>query len=524
MGKERFVKYALPISIFVFAFSFILLFPFYKYIFDLDSIGYSAIAERVANGNYFESINGLWSPLSSWLAVPFIKAGINTITAFKYINGINGILLLLSTWHLLKKIAIADSLKAIILYTCVPVFLSYCFYELCADFLLLIFFTMYLAQVCSDDFFYNSKRQWFCGIIAAFAYLAKAYFFPFFLAHFIIVNLYYYRNALSTDKVKKLIQNLMIGIGVFIVLSSPWIFALSEKYHYLTYSNAGKWNFYYELHPGTDYTKLLCPPPYADSYNFWDDPWQEYMLHFSPFSSLSTIMRQVKVLCLNTINSLPFFTEISFLVLPILAGSIVLWVSKKLRREIPRNIFICLIAALIMPSGYLLFHLETRYLWILSILCLLIGGYLITIAFNHFQFLQKQKIIIVAVFVASFLIGPILSLKNNVYGNREYYTIARALKSNNVKGKIICNYLNADQYAQLTMANVIAKNQFYTYSTLDFSVNDLQKAINEFGINYYIFNYTNTLEKEIFTSGEIYKKAIKVTDNIYPGMMVLELK
>lgn len=521
---KKLVSYALPLALLGFTILFILLFPVYRYIFDQDSIGYSAIAERVASGDLFKSINGLWSPLSSWLVVPFIKCGIDPILGFKYVNGLTGLLLLIASWQLLKKFEITDELKAVILYTCVPIFLSYCFYELCADFLLVLFITLYLIQVCSNNFFSSKKRQFVCAVIALFAYLSKAYFFPFFLLHFTVINFYYYRNSIAIDKLKTFFQNESIGIITFLTLASPWIYALSKKYHFLTYSNAGKYNAYMHLHPGTEYTKLLLAPPYPDAYNSWDDPWLPFMQHFSPYSSLSTIALQIKLFFHNIFYSIPSFTEISFLSIVIILTILFLCFPKKNTVKIPNNISICVITAILMPMGYFLFHIETRFIWILSIVCLIMGGYLITLAVKKITISPLQKIFLVAGFAISFLIGPMLSLKNNVYNGKEAYSIAKSLQNNHITGRIISNHIDPNQYTLILMSNVIAKNQFYNYSHGNFSIKDVQDAIKEFDIDYYLFSYSREFEKENFLTSTLCKNAAEVNADFYPGIVAVKLK
>lgn len=521
---NKLIKHALPLSIIIFLALFILLFPFYQYIFDQDSIGYSAVAERVAAGEYYKSINGLWSPMSSWLAVPLIKSGVDTIIAFKYLNGFIGVLLLFFTSKLINRFIIVDWLKAIILYTCVPIFLSYCFYELCADFLLLLFFVLYLIQITAANFFENKKRIIFCSLIAALAYFSKAYFFPFFFAHFILINFFYFKKYAATNWIKKILQNIATGFVSFIIFCSPWIYALFSKYHYLTYSNAGKYNAYLHLHTNSLYPKVLVAPPYPDSLNSWDDPWQPFMQKFSAFTSPETFIKQIKLFFINLTNTPSFFTEISFLSIVIIASLIFLLAAKKINFKIPDNIILLTITAILMPTGYLLFHLENRFIWIESILCLIIGGYLITALFNYFNSANFQKIFLTTIFIVSFLISPLQALKNGINDGREPYTIAALLKKNNINGKVICNYINLDQYTQVLMANVIAKNQFYNYSGIDFSEKDVIGAIKEFDIDYYIFSYNNDFEKETFLSSDIYKNAIRVIPDFYPRLIVLKLK
>ncbi|MES2430888.1 MAG: hypothetical protein V4556_08110 [Bacteroidota bacterium] len=521
---KKLIQYAVPISIFIYTAAFLLLFPYYKFIFDPDAIGYSAVAERVADGNYFESVNGLWSPLSSWLAVPLIKLGIDTLIAFKYINGITGIFLLLFTFKLLNKFILTDWLKTMILYTCVLIFLSYCFYELCADFLLLLFFVLYLIQISSADFFQNKKRIFFCSLIAVGAYLSKAYFFPFFLAHFLLINFYHYKISVATNKLKIFFRNISIGLITFLFLCTPWIYALSVKYGYVTYSNTGKYNTYLHLHTISLYEKLVIPPPYVDALNSWDDPWQPFMKDFSVFSSFTNIINQIKLFFINLAGSPPYFTEISFLCLVIIAAIIFFSISKKTIFNIPRNVRLLIITAILMPLGYLLFHLETRFIWIESILCLIAGAYLISIAFNNFLFTKAQKAFLLLIFFGSFLIGPLQSLKNGINSGKENYELAEAFKKNNITGKVMSNYLNQDQYRTLLMSNVIAKNQFYNYSRPDFSNEDILASIKEFDIDYFIFSFNNEFEKDLFITSNLYKSAAASIKGIYPGIMVLKLK
>ena len=62
---------------------FFLLFPYYQYVVDIDAVSYINVAERVAKGEYYHSVNGYWSPLISWILVPFLKGGFDTVLSAK---------------------------------------------------------------------------------------------------------------------------------------------------------------------------------------------------------------------------------------------------------------------------------------------------------------------------------------------------------------------------------------------------------------------------------------------------------
>ena len=101
----------LPISVFIFTMLFIGTWPLYKFIFDVDGIGYAAVANHYVEGNFKLAVNGFWNPLHSWLAVPFIKAGLSDWAAFKISNGIFSIMSLIVLHSLLNKFALSDWLK-----------------------------------------------------------------------------------------------------------------------------------------------------------------------------------------------------------------------------------------------------------------------------------------------------------------------------------------------------------------------------------------------------------------------------
>src|SRR6266540_3880290 len=104
-------KYPLLAVLIVYAISYILLYPFYQYIFDVDVVGYLSVTRYLAAGNFEHGINGFWSPLHSWLAVPLYKAGINEFAAFRIINGLIGAGIIIVVKRLLAKINIENKLQ-----------------------------------------------------------------------------------------------------------------------------------------------------------------------------------------------------------------------------------------------------------------------------------------------------------------------------------------------------------------------------------------------------------------------------
>src|SRR5262245_28768288 len=106
------VKYHLPAVLLAYAIAYLLLFPAYQYVFDLDGIGYLSITTRLAHGD-LNGVNGFWPPLHSWLAIPFYKMGMNEFVAFKVLNGLFGVGILIIVNRLLHKLPIEATLRVV---------------------------------------------------------------------------------------------------------------------------------------------------------------------------------------------------------------------------------------------------------------------------------------------------------------------------------------------------------------------------------------------------------------------------
>lgn len=83
---HRFFNYITPISLLVYSTLWILLKPYLGDMLDSDATAYLTIADRVAKGDYANSVNGLWSPLNAWLIAPFIQYGYNAWEIAKWLN------------------------------------------------------------------------------------------------------------------------------------------------------------------------------------------------------------------------------------------------------------------------------------------------------------------------------------------------------------------------------------------------------------------------------------------------------
>ena len=250
---------------------FFILFPWFQYVIDIDAISYIHVAQRFANGEYYYSLNGYWSPLISWVLVPFIKMGYDPVLASKYINGLLGLLCLFSCNVLTDKFNINSTIKRVLPFVLAILLVSFAFYELCADLLQLFLLLLYLNLVLSKDFINDNIKIIFAALVAGLCYYAKAYSFPFFFMHFTIVTIVALLKSKPMQFKKALISKLLIGFITFLLVTAPYIALISHKYGSFRISNAGMLNTSWFLSPGTgDTTTIVAVPPFGDATSYWD--------------------------------------------------------------------------------------------------------------------------------------------------------------------------------------------------------------------------------------------------------------
>ncbi len=92
---------------------------------------------------------------------------------------------------------------------------------------------------------------------------------------------------------------------------------------------------------------------------------------------------------------------------------------------------------IIFPLGYLFFHVESRYLWIIGLTVLLLSGILISALINHFNFTKKLLYIFSLIIISKFWIYPIIEMKNQYGSGKRYFQIADAFKKNHISGNLL---------------------------------------------------------------------------------------
>jgi hypothetical protein len=204
-----------------------------------DSTLYLSIAEKYLSGDFKNAINGYWGPLLAWLLIPFLYFGSSHVFAINALNLIFGLLTTVGVWKLSYRFEINEKIRSIILLPLVPILLYISLMQP-MDFLLVCLLVYYLNVVFKKDYPDRSSNAVKSGVLGALVYFSKPYGFPFFISHFLLINICHYFGNESPVNKKNVLKNLLIGFVLFSVLSGSWIFLISMKYNRVTFSTMGR--------------------------------------------------------------------------------------------------------------------------------------------------------------------------------------------------------------------------------------------------------------------------------------------
>ncbi|HUR12756.1 MAG TPA: hypothetical protein VM012_15375 [Flavitalea sp.] len=488
---EFFYKHRVLITVVIYCGCFFLLYPLFRYILDDDGIGYAMVTRRWAEGDFYNAINGYWSPLHSWIAIPFYKAGLGLVQSFHFSNILISIGILIIVDLLASKYEINHKKRFFFLLISVPllIYMSYC--QLAADILFCFFFLLYIFHCSAGDSFTSKRKIVVCALIAWCGYLSKAYGFPLFLVHFCLWQYWLSTRTLIPEPKKKLISNLITGISVFLILSLPWIIVLHYKYHTWTFGYSGKLNLSWQLaSPVAQINNGYIVPHLLNSPTPWEDPWFSQSKLYSPFTSFSHLIRECKVILHNVIAMIDSFHASSFLSLAILFSLFLYAVKTKSGMA---TLF--LFSILLLPLGYLLVHIEPRFLWPATFLLLIASFHLLSFLFHTYRFPQYAKLICWITLTASFLVPPLNALQDMAGSGKDVYSLSKDLEAHAIKGAFASSQ---EEYSNMRKASFLSGNRYFESFEPDPSDEWTLSQIRSRKIEYYFLFYRNERQLRLF--------------------------
>lgn len=488
---NRFVNILpLLVSLMVYVAAWLLMHPYLGYLLDSDGVAYLTIARRV-NENFAQSVNGLWSPLNSWLIAPFIRRGFDAWMTAKVMNACFGGIVIILTDGLFRRFSFRRFAHWTGLLAVAILMVHHVYLQMFGDVLQMIFILVYLRLTWSEQFLHHRWLPLLCGLVMGIGFYAKSYTLWFFVLHFLVIHGWLlYRKKLL---LRQAMYSVLAGTGMALLTVLPWTILLHQKYQRWTISGmAGNLNMSWNINSGKTFApgiNLLIPPTYSDSPSFWEDPVPSQGALSSPFSSGKHFFRwgaRVVHTCLAAVNC---FNEISCFAIAILLLSVYLFVIRKRPGEesgTDDKLPLLVLTILVLPAGYLMMHIETRYIWTNGLLLLLAGVALL----DQTVSLIPKYVYRIAIMALSFsfIVFPVLDSENLRYKNRELFEIAENLKAHNLRGSFTSNATDA---GRMWVIAYLGGMSFYTIERSDYSMAELIGEMKRYGVDYYLYQSEN---------------------------------
>lgn len=501
-----------------------------------DATLYLSITGKYVSGDFSNAINGYWGPLLSWLLIPFLYFGASHLLAINALNLIFGLVTILGVWKLSQRFEIDDKIRGLILVPLVPV-LQFISLIQPMDFLLLCILVHYLNIVFDKGFPDSQFNAVSAGLLGALLYFSKPYGFPFFISHFILITACHYFETPSKGHRRKVLRSLITGSMIFLLLSGIWIGLISNKYGHFTFSNMGRGVFSVAA-PGSLHNTLekgdpiffdgFFPPPNDSAFIIYEDPSHARKESWSPLESKSALRHFVGNLTENVFECLRIYESYSRLSFTIIIAHILFLFSFPLKSMLSQRAFLYpLLTIVLYTGGYMPFHFESRYLWIVNILLLLMGGKVLYELFRH-DFFKKRilRIFLTIVFILSFAFTPTrVSLEmggDNI--NRNMYELGTVLNNRyNIHGNLASNRQKVrvsvhDSWHKTFRLAYWLKSRYFGQPRDGITDQELLNDLRTHDIDYYFF-WEGADEPPDFLSG--YRE---ITNGEIAGLRIYSLK
>jgi hypothetical protein len=492
----------------------------YQYPLNPDAISYICISQKYVSGDFSNAVNGYWGPLFSWLMVPFTFFGskpLQLVYLSEILSFIIGFFTLLGVRLLSYKFEIEEKIRTVLMFLMVVSVIYFWLRSVFADLLLLCILIYYLNLIFSPKYQNSIIYGLGCGILGAMAYFSKSYALPFFVTSYLLFNFMYYIKGISRKEKKKILKNFILGLIVFFAISGIWMGIISHKYDEFTTGTTGEYN---QKLVGPDYHgqhliySELLKPPNKTAISAWEDP---TFIKMNPWDPLKLWNYQLNLIWNNIKDTIKIYLSFSFLSVIIIFAAIWMYIRRSKDQILRRNILYPLLTMGLYTAGYLLILVEDRYLWIIYILLLLMGSYLLTVLFKNPFFDNKRKNIFLIVFILLFSVTfavNFVGVINGTVSAEGVYQLSQTLKNDySVHGNIASN----DEWRKSLYIAYFTGSKYYGQTGKNISSSDLEGELKKDNIDFYIV-WGNSGKSSISNK---YKD---VTDGKISGLKVYSLK
>jgi len=377
-----------------------------------DAVSYIRIAQYHLSGQTDLMISGYWSPLLSWLIVPWLLVFDEPLLAARAAVAVSAVVFLFGCFCVLRAVRLPGT--AIVLGTWIAAFVGVAWSEIfiTPDLLMTGLFGCGTSLILSDRWVANDRTALGAGTVLGAAYLAKAVALP--VSALMIValaatNVVVYRTSLR----KTVRATAIFGVG-FLIVAGPWIGILSYKYGHLVFSTSGP--IAHALvgppdmargHPG----QLHFYKPDTGRVATWEDPTNLPYNYWSPRENVAYAVHQAKIIHRNAhlvIQYLKAFDWFGVGLVSAIFGFLFAKPWRKLLNEEPWRLSfipIAFVALVYLPvyAGHLG---DVRYYWVtFPFLTAASFGFALHVAGATFKNRSIQRVLALALVTLSLIIG-----------------------------------------------------------------------------------------------------------------------
>jgi hypothetical protein len=341
-----------------------------------DGVGYVSVAQRWLAGDWFNALNGYWSPLLSWMMMPLLASGVSVLMTARIVQAVAGAMVIAGADRVLAHLGVGRDLRFWFALALIPVVLWHAMTVTTPDVLIAGALLWYMAWQARSTATSGFGSGLVGGLLIGVAYLAKAYALPFAVMHFGLVNGW---ALLSRQRRRAAMLTVAGGALGTCLIALPWAGALSWKYGRAMIADTGRYNW--QLNGPTDpgqpmHTRGLLAPSHEYAYSAWDDPTYLQLEPWSPWRSGEERAHLWKLLNRNIVHTWTLVNgAVPFLAVWAVGGLIV--ACGHVRGVSQRAAAVIAAGAALYPLGYWFTHLELRFLLLLIVLAVVFAAMLL---------------------------------------------------------------------------------------------------------------------------------------------------
>lgn len=354
MNTER--AYSKYLAAGIFALVYLCLLPMFQYKIVSDMVSYLTIGKNIAAGHFFESVNGYWSPLISWLVAPLMLLGIEGVLAYKLWNLVAGFIVLVQAYQVASSYTPITWQRLVVPLLFIPNLLYFSLCNATPDIIALACWFLFFNQLRLLLQFPSFRTAVLTGCLAGLCYLAKYYNFYAAICFFAAAC-----GWIWYSQKPNLFKYVAGSFVVFAGMSLVWITILHSKFGVWSPTTASDFNMNLIrpggfMHPMQVGDRIL-PIDYSQfTITSWEQPNMYPIPQWSPLESWESLRYHVTVHIRDNFmhfrNKHPI--EVCLFALSLLVAFVY-------RKKFALHEWVLLISIVLYPIGYFWMIALSRY-------------------------------------------------------------------------------------------------------------------------------------------------------------------